>query len=204
MTLNSFSSLRLASVTLLGIFVLVPSNIQLKAVNAANAQDNGVVKSGSVFSAKLQKKLSSGKNKDMDTFTLKEQNPLFGGNRLLKNSIIEGHLEDVVKAQRGKKATLHVVFDDIILSNKQRVPLDATLVNTKLEKKTQGTLLRNAAIFAGGVVAGHIVGKRVGLPKGTGVAAATAFIFTSPGGEVVLNRGTEFKIKLNSDLVVPK
>lgn len=163
---------------------------------------NSTVDAGTTFDAKLQDELSSAKNQDQDRFTLKEQNPLFGGNSLIKGSIIEGHLENVTKAARGQKAGLHIVFDDIILSNGTRQPLDATLVNTKLETKTQGHLLRNTATIVGGAVAGHYLGKKTGVRHGTalGAAAAAGYVFTSPGGDVVLHRGTDFKIKLNSAL----
>ncbi len=162
----------------------------------------GTVAAGTTFEAKLQEDLSSARNHDGDRFTLKEQNPLFGGNSLIKGSIIEGHLENVSKAVRGQKAGLHVVFDDILLSDGTREPIDATLVNTKLETKTQGHLLRNTATIVGGAVAGHYLGKKAGARHGTalGAAAAAAYVFTSPGGDIVLNRGTDFKIKLNSAL----
>jgi len=160
------------------------------------------IKAGTVFTGKLTKKISSGTAHDNDKFTLKVSTPLLGGNPLLKGAIIEGHIEGVVKAQRGKKATLHLVFDDIIFKNKQSQFIDATLVNTKLEKQTQGTLLRNVAILTAGAVAGHYLGQKAGLPTGTGVTSAAAFVLTSPGGEVVINKGTDFKLKLNKDLVV--
>ena len=121
---------------------------------------------------------------------------------MIKGSTIEGHLENVSKAARGQKASLHVVFDDIILSDGTREPINATLVNTKLETKTQGHLLRNTATIVGGAVAGHYLGKKAGARHGTalGAAAAAGYVFTSPGGDIVLNRGTDFKIKLNSAL----
>jgi len=161
-----------------------------------------IVAAGTVFEAKLLEDLSSAKNNSQDRFTLREQNPLFGGNRLLKKAQVEGHLENVTKAARGTKASLHVVFDDIILNNGTRLPIDAALVNTRLETKTQGHGLRNAAVLLGGAVAGHYLNKRTGLPFGTaaGAAAASAYVFNSPGGDLVLHRGTRFKIKLNRDL----
>ncbi len=166
------------------------------------ATTTAVIKAGTVFTGKLVKKISTGNARNDDKFTLKVSTPLFGGNPLLKGAIIEGHVEDVVKAQRGKKASLHLVFDDIIFKNKQGQFIDATLVNTKLEKQTQGTLLRNVAILTAGAVAGHYLGQKAGLPTGTGVTSAAAFVLTSPGGEVVINKGTDFKLKLNKDLVV--
>jgi hypothetical protein len=228
MKLNNLSSIRSASLALVGLSALMTS-VQIqstmaqtmtapttkplvapaKTIAAPTAKPlattppaANLVKAGTVFKVKLQQKISTANAKDLQKFTLKEQAPLFGGNPILKNSTIEGHVEDVVKAQRGKKASLHLVFDDIILKNKQRLPINAILVDTKLEQKTQGTFLRNAAYLTAGAVAGHYLGQKAGLPGGSGVAAATAFVFTQPGGEVVLNKGTDFKLKLKSDLVV--
>ena len=189
-----------------GIVSLVSAVFAQGVIQAAPVPNllalTGTVSAGTTFDAKLQADLSSAKNHDGDRFTLKEQNPLFGGNSLLKGSIIEGHLENVSKAVRGQKAGLHVVFDDILLSDGTREPIDATLVNTKLETKTQGHLLRNTAAIVGGAVAGRYLGKKTGVGHGgaLGAAAAAGYVFTSPGGEIVLHRGTDFKIKLNSAL----
>ncbi len=172
------------------------------AENQGTLAQANIVPAGTVFEAKLLEDLSSAKNNSQDRFTLREQNPLVGGNRLLKGAQVEGHVEDVTKAARGTKASMHIVFDDIILNNGTRLPIDAALVNTRLETKTQGHGLRNAAVLLGGAVAGHYLHNRTGLPMGTaaGAAAASAYVFNSPGGEVVLRRGTTFKIKLNQDL----
>lgn len=170
--------------------------------NTAQNQQSTTVPAGTTFDAKLQEEISTSKNHDQERFTLRSHPPLVGGNPLLKDAQIEGHLENVVKAARGKKASLHLVFDDIVLKDGTTLPIDASLVNTKVETKTQGHLLRNAGVILGGAVAGHFLGKRTGIHHGTaaGAAAASGYVLLSPGGEVVLKRGTDFKLKLNSPL----
>lgn len=170
--------------------------------NTAQNQQSTTVPAGTTFDAKLQEEISTSKNHDQERFTLRSRQPLVGGNPLLKDAQIEGHLENVVKAARGKKASLHLVFDDIVLKDGTTLPIDASLVNTKVETKTQGHLLRNAGVILGGAVAGHFLGKRTGIHHGTaaGAAAASGYVLLSPGGEVVLKRGTDFKLKLNSPL----
>jgi hypothetical protein len=160
------------------------------------------VPAGTIFEAKLQEDLATNKNHDQDHFLLREHNPLLGGNPLLNDAQIEGHLEEVVKAAKGKKAKMHLVFDDIILKDGARLPLDATLLDTKIETETKGTFLRNTGLVVGGAVAGHYLGKKTGLPAGTlgGAAAASAVVLNSPGGEVVVKRGTTLKLKLNKPL----
>ncbi len=168
----------------------------------AQTATTGTIPAGASFDAKLQEEITTARNHNQDRFTLREQNPLFGGNPLLKDAQIEGHLEQVTKAGKGVKAKLHLVFDDIVLNDGNRFPLNATLVNSTIETKTKGTLLRNAGIVIGGAVIGHYVGKATHVPLGTtgGAATATAVVLNSPGGEVVLKRGTSLKLKLNAPL----
>lgn len=168
----------------------------------AQTDATGTIPAGASFDAKLQEDISSAKNHNQDRFTLREQNPLFGGNPLLKDAQVEGHLEQVIKAAKGAKARLHLVFDDIVLKDGSRLPLDVALVNSNIETKTKGTFLRNAGIVIGGAVIGHYVGKAAHVPLGTtgGAATATAVVLNSPGGEVVLKRGTTLKLKLNTPL----
>ncbi len=78
---------------------------------------NSTVPAGTTFDAKLQQEISTAKDPSQTRFSLLEQHPLFRGNSLLKGAEVEGHIEDVVKAARGSKASLHLVFDDIVLKN---------------------------------------------------------------------------------------
>ncbi|MGA7934910.1 MAG: hypothetical protein WCA35_15295 [Kovacikia sp.] len=177
------------------------ANISPSSSNSTQAK-SATVPAGTTFNADLQQDLSTGKNRDQDRFTLRVNNGLFGGNPTLKNAEIQGHLENVVKAARGKKATLKLVFDDITLKNKSSYPLDVTLVNTQVESKTKGKFLQNVGIILGGAAAGHFLGDKAKFKHGglAGGAAAAAFVLSSPGGEVVLKKGTDLKLKLKSAL----
>ncbi len=100
----------------------------------------------------------------------------------MKDAVIEGHLEKVVKAAKGKKASLNLVFDAIRLKNGDLLPIDATLVNTQVESKTKGQFLKNAGIILGGTMAGSFLGNKTNFKHGklAGAAAATAFVLSSP------------------------
>jgi hypothetical protein len=167
-------------------------------------QKTTTIPAGTEFDAKLQEDLSTKKNRDQDRFTLRVQKPLFGGVPLLNGTQVEGHLEQVVKAAKGQKAKMSLVFDDIVFKNGSRQPIGVTLQNSKVQTKAKGTFLRNTGIILGGAVAGRYLGKKTGLPLGTtgGVAAATAFVLNSPGGEVVIKKGTKLQLKLNKPLTV--
>ncbi len=164
------------------------------------------VPTGTKFEVTLPAEISTGKNHSQDKLILPVHSPLVGANPALKGAKVEGHLENVVKAERGKKASLHLVFDDIVLKDGTTAPIDAVLTETRLETKTQGKFLKNAGLILGGAVAGHFAGKAAGMKHGglAGAGAATAFVLSSPGGDVVLKKGTELDLKLRSPLEVAK
>jgi len=183
------------------------SNTSTSANNTSTTTSNAKTPQSTVpadtsFDSILDQDLSTGKNSNNERFTLRVKNSLLGGNPTLKDAQIQGHLEDVVKAAKGKKASLHLVVDDIVLKDGTTSPIDATLVNTQLETKTKGKFIQNAGIILGGAVAGHFLGNKAKFKHGAlaGGAAASAFVLSSPGGEVVLKKGTDIKLKLKTAL----
>jgi hypothetical protein len=161
-----------------------------------------LVPAGVKFTTDLEQNISSGKSKNGDRFTLKIKNSSIGKNKILKDSKINGHLENVVKAARGKKAKLNLVFDEIVLKDGSIYPIDATLVNTRVETKTKGKFLQNTGLILGGAIAGRFLGNRAKIKHGglAGAGAAAAYVLSSPGGEVVLKRGTNVELKLKTPL----
>ncbi|OUC15202.1 MAG: hypothetical protein B0A82_08220 [Alkalinema sp. CACIAM 70d] len=184
------------------------SSGQTGSPTATKAQPNqasaGTIAAGATLTGDLQEDISTGKNRNQERFTLRVKNDSIGKNAALKDAQIHGHLEDVVKAERGKKASLHLVFDDITLKDGSLLPIDVTLLNTQVETKTKGKFLQNAGLILGGAVAGHFLGNKTKFKHGTlaGGAAAAAFVLSSPGGEVVLKKGTDIQLKLKSPLVL--
>lgn len=168
--------------------------------NSKNQQ--AVLPAGTSLDTILQQDLSTGKNTNNERFTLRVNNSLQAGNQNLKEAEIQSHLENVVKAVKGKKASLSLVFDDIVLKNGATYPIDATLVNTQVETKTKGKFLQNTGLILGGAVVGHFLGNKAKFKHGAlaGGAAASAFVLSSPGGEVVLKKGTKIKLKLKTPL----
>ncbi len=161
-----------------------------------------IVPAGITINTDLQQEISTGKSRTNEKFTIKVKNGSVGKYPVLKDATIEGHLENVVKAARGKKASLNLFFDSVKLKNGDLLPINATLVNTKVETKTKGQFLKNAGIILGGTVAGNFVGNKANFKHGklAGAAAATAFVLSSPGGEVVLKKGTDLQLKLKSPI----
>ncbi|WP_017651426.1 hypothetical protein [Fortiea contorta] len=160
------------------------------------------VPAGTNIDTILQQELSTGKNRNDEKFILRIKNSVKGSNVELKDAQIQGHLENVNKAAKGKKASLHLVFDELILKDGQTYPIEASLINTQIETKTKGKFIQNAGIILGGTVAGHFAGKKANIKGGglAGGAAATAYVLSSPGGEVVLKKGSKIQLKLKSVL----
>jgi hypothetical protein len=161
-----------------------------------------IAPAGMTIDTDLQQELSSGKNRDRERFTIKIKNGSVSKYPALKEATIEGHLEKVIKAAKGKKAQMNLAFDNVKLKNGDLLPIDATLVNTQVETKTKGQFIKNAGIILGGTIAGNFVGDKTKFKHGklAGAAAATAFVLSSPGGEVVLKKGTDLQLKLKSQL----
>jgi hypothetical protein len=168
--------------------------------NATNP--NAIVPAKFEFEADLQQEISSGKNKENDRFQLRIQNGTVGKYPFLKDAVILGHLENVVKAARGKKASLNLVFDEIRLKNGDVLSLDAELINTRIETQTKGKFLQNAGIILGGIAAGKLLEDKQKFKHGAlaGGAAAAAVVLASPGNEVKLKKGTDIKLRLKTPL----
>jgi hypothetical protein len=162
----------------------------------------GAIPTGTTINTDLQQELSTGKNKNNDKFSIKIKSGSVGKYPAFKDATIEGHLEKVVKATKGKKTELDLVFDDVKLKSGELIPIEADLVNTQIETKTKGQFMKNAGIILGGTVAGHFIGDKANFKHGkmAGAAAATAFVLSSPGGEVVLKKGTDLQLKLKANL----
>jgi hypothetical protein len=182
--------------------VNTPIKAPVKTTPAPAANPALIIPAGTKFNTDLEQAISTGKNKNNDRFTLKIKNGSVGKYPILKDAVIEGHLEDVSKAARGKKAKLNLVFDAIKLKNGDTFPIDAILLNTKIETKTKGKFLKNAATIIGGAVAGKFVGDKTKFKHGglAGGAAAAAYVLSSPGGEVELKKGTDVELKLKTKL----
>ncbi len=172
------------------------------AITAGSKAAAGAIPAGTTINTDLQQEISTSKNRNNEKFTIKIKNGSVSKYPALKDAVIEGHLEDVTKAAKGKKAKLNLSFDGVKLKNGELLPIEATLVNTQVETKTKGQFLKNAGIILGGTVAGNFLGDKTKFKHGkmAGAAAATAFVLSSPGGEVVLKKGTDLQLKLKSNL----
>lgn len=155
---------------------------------------------GAHINGTLMSSLSSKTNHDGDTFTLDAKDAFFYHNPLPKGSVIDGHVERVSPAGPTHKATMVIVIDDVALPGGVKAPIRAQVVSLKeFEPKTHH--LRDAAIIAGGAVAGHMMSKRTGVPAGTLAGAAAGFALASTmKSDIVVHRGTIVHLKAQDDV----
>lgn len=182
--------------------LILATPLQAEAKKSKKEKVEGVeIAAGTEIKGKLTDGLDSSKNTEGDTFTLKISTGWFG-DKALKGAMINGHVENVKSSKMGgKKGAMELVFDEIEMPNGHTTEIDAQL--TALPKP-KGKFLQSAAIVMGGAVAGHHIGKKTNKKHGAlmGAAAATAVALSLPGGDIVLKKGSELKIKLKDAVTV--
>jgi hypothetical protein len=185
------------------ILIATALAVALPAVGALGVRPAPtLVPAGTVIDGVLQSNLSSATSAAGEKFSLVEKDRLtqrFAAAfrhqpPALHGAHIEGHVEAAKKAGLGRKATLDLVFDDVVMPNGSAVPIHAQLLSAL---RPQTHHLRNVALIVGGTVAGHYLGKRTGMKHGAlaGAAAATAFVL-SDKSDIVLNSGTVLRLRL--------
>jgi hypothetical protein len=126
--------------------------------NAGAAGGTVVVPAGTVYRGKLQQEISSKTSHDGDTFTL----IAVGAPASLAGSSIEGHLSNVQAAGLGKKPAMTIVFDDVLLSDGTKVPIDVALLSTN-DFGAKSHHMRTLGMMAAGGLTGHMAaGKHHG------------------------------------------
>jgi hypothetical protein len=137
------------------------SNVSTQSAGASSAAANSVAggtvvaPAGSTYRGKLDKEISSKTSHDGDTFALVAIN----GTGPLAGSSIEGHLANVQAAGLAKKPAMTIVFDDVLLSDGTKVPIDVQLVSYGLFG-AKSHHWRTIGMVLGGGMAGHMAAGR--------------------------------------------
>ncbi len=185
--------------TLLAVSVLVSL-----CAGGAGAQAAPLEKKGAEIDARLDTALSSKTAPSGTPFVLKVTDMLFNHHPELKGAAVEGHLEDVVAASPTHRASMNVIFDDILFADGRSEPIFAAVKNVSaFEPKTHH--LRDVGIIIGSAVVGHIASKKTGHGGGTFAGAAAGFAVVSAlKSDIVIRRGTLVKLKLQQALPQPE
>ncbi|MFC1624395.1 hypothetical protein ACFL28_03675 [Candidatus Omnitrophota bacterium] len=163
----------------------------------------------------LQTPLSSNTNERGDQFTTYlAQALVFKEKAILpKDTQICGLVKRVKKYEKfGDRASLFLLFDQIVLSDGMRIPLVASLNTEEGNRaiKIEGKIVKNATIIGGSALVGTVVGRKTlgkdgantGLIVGAGLGAGAVLL--SNMKEIKLPAGTELVIKFDELLLLPK
>ncbi|MBU2540736.1 MAG: hypothetical protein KJ593_02440 [Candidatus Omnitrophica bacterium] len=163
----------------------------------------------------LQTPLSSNTNERGDQFTTYlAQALVFKEKAILpKDTQIRGLVKRVKKYEKlGDRASLFLLFDQIVFSDGIRIPLVASLNTEEGDRviKIKGKALKDTTIIGGSALVGTVVGRKTlgkdGAKKGliVGAGLGTGAVLLSNMKEIKLPAGTELVIKLDELLLLPK
>jgi hypothetical protein len=173
------------------------SNVTTQSAGAgAEAPAGGTVvaDTGTVYRGKLQQEISSKTSHSGDTFTLVGDN-LSGA---LAGSSIEGHLANVQAAGIAKKPAMTIVFDDVLLSDGTKVPINVQLLSAG-DFGAKSHHLRTIGMMMGGAVAGHMAAHAAGKKHGGLLGAAGGYMLSQEmKTDIDVKPGTDVAVKFLS------
>jgi hypothetical protein len=176
------------------------SKVQTRSAGAANQAalaGTVVIPAGTEFYGKLQEPIGSKVSKDGQAFQLQQTDTLMHKNAVLHGTVVEGHLENVHPAGPLHKPAMTIVFDDIVLSDGTKEPVNVQLLSAnEFEAKTHH--LRTIGMMIGGAVAGHEMKKHTG--HGGALAGAAGGYVVSQGlkTDVYVPAGTVVALRFKS------
>ena len=170
------------------------SNVSTQSAGANAAAPAGgtvVADAGTVYSGKLQQEIDSKTSKDGDTFQLQGS----GESGALAGSSIEGHLTGVQAAGLAKKPAMTIVFDDLLLSDGTKVPVDVQLLSAG-DFGAKSHHLRTIGMMMGGALAGHMAAHAAGKKHGGLMGAAGGYMLSQEmKTDIDVKPGTTIKVK---------
>jgi hypothetical protein len=164
---------------------------------------------GTRIRLKMDNEINSGVSGVGDTFTAVVVAPVMLGEieTLPAGKVIEGKIIRVKKAALGKSAgSFEVKFETLYLSEKIKLQIDASLVDTKKPESSQAA---NVVTIAGATGIGALVGTLVDKSKGTlagagiGLGIGAGAVLLQKGKEARIKAGEEFDILLNREVNLP-
>ncbi len=200
--------------------IIFPTIIFLSGCNALQGPvketaDSFEVKQGTELVIILRESLSCNTNKRGDVFTAKLKEQISLGDRVVlpAETGIRGLITGVNKyVKLGDRASLLLVFDQIAFPDGRVLPMDASLDTDKGASsiRVKGKEMQDAKVLGKHAVVGALAGRALleekGAEKGILVGAAVGMgaVFLSNSKAITLPEGTEFNIRLNENLIIPK
>ncbi|MBC8413446.1 hypothetical protein H8E50_07230 [bacterium] len=196
------------------IFILVAAGCEPAVKSIIETAEGHQVREGTSLSVILQVPLSSNQNSRGDTFTTVLKSPLALKGKIIlpENTELRGLVKRVVKFEKfGDKAGLLLLFDQIVMPDGRKLPIEAGLDTDKggAAIKIKGKKTKDIGTVGSSAIVGTLVGSKVpgkdsakkGLVVGATVGAGVVIL--SDMMEVKLPEGTEFTIRLKETLFIP-
>jgi hypothetical protein len=186
----------------------------------ATAQTSSPVPTGTALMVKLETTLATFSNKPGDLFQGQLIQPVMVDGRTVipAGTKIEGHVAKVAEPRRiSGRPTIKIVPETLVMAGGERLPLDATLIDTNAGRDTDvnqegefkgpGHDRRDQMEAGGGAAGGMLIGGLVGGPVGVVVggmvgAGSTGAHWLSKHRSATLPAGTTLTIELNRPLAM--
>jgi hypothetical protein len=199
-------------------WTVLPCILLLAAM--ATAQTSSPVPTGTALMVKLETTLATFSNKPGDLFQGQLIQPVVIDGRTVipAGTKLEGHVAKLAEPRRiSGRPTIKIVPEILVMAGGERLPLDATLVDTNAGRDTDvnqegefkgpGHDRRDKMEAGGGTTGGMLIGGLVGGPVGIVVggvigAGSTGAHWLSQHRSATLPAGTTLTIELNRPLVM--
>jgi hypothetical protein len=195
--------LRVACIAAVAAFLAAcgrSSNVSTRSAgqNAAQPESGQVVAAaGTTFYGKIQEPISSKTSHDGDRFTLQQTDTLMHKAPRLHGTIIEGHLENIQAAGPMRKPGMTIVFDDIVLPDGTKEPVNVQLLSMHaFDAKTHH--LRTIGLMIGGALAGHLMHSKTGHGSGLMGAAGGYVLSQTLKTDISVPAGTVLEVRFRS------
>jgi hypothetical protein len=184
------------------------------------AQTSSPVPAGTALMVKLETTLATFSNKPGDLFQGQLIQPVVLDGRTLipAGTRVEGRVAKVAEPRRiSGRPTIKIVPETLVMAGGERLPLDATLIDTNAGRDTdvnqegefkgaghdRNDKIETGGGAAGGMLIGGLVGGPVGVVVGGMVGAgSTGAHWLSKHRSATLPAGTTLTIELNRPLVM--
>jgi hypothetical protein len=200
---------------------LIFSLLMLLVPSISRAVGEIIIPEGTRITLQLNDTLSTKYSKEGDAFKALVMNPVYQGEKIVisKGSVVAGSISRIIRPGRfGANPKMNLLFQSInipghgeyqIVADLERVNSDNSGEHSEGTVKGKGSTGRDigkvltptlAGAGIGGIAGG---GKGAGIGVGIGAVVGIATIFSTPGKDLELSRGSTLDILLVKPLSIP-
>jgi len=172
------------------------ANVTTRSAGAsASAAGSVIAAAGTVYYGKLERPIGTKISHDGDAFAIDETR---SSDPSLDGAVIDGHLEDVARAGPMRNPKMTIVFDDIMLADGTKAPVDVELVSMRaFSPKTHH--LRTIGLMIAGAIAGHEAAKHAHRRHGALAGAMGGYALSQTlKTDIAVPAGTLLEVRFKS------